>query len=362
MLGFNIVKILFCVDSMNAGGAERVVSILSNEFSRIGHDVTIVMVSGLKNSSFYKLDTKVKLICLHGIINKTHYFKRVRILRRIIKYCAPTIIISFLPHINIYTYFALMGLRIQHIVSERNNPYLEPSNFFIRKLRDYVFKRADGCVFQTHDAANYYKNISNGIIIHNPVNVVEIDNTKSTSRTKTIVYVGRLTKQKNLPLLLKSFALFLKKHPDYTLKIYGIGEEMASLKQLAISLSIVDKIIFMGESLDWQKNEVNAGIFVLPSDYEGMPNSLLEAMALCIPCISTDCPIGGPKEIIKNGVNGLLVPCNSETSMASAMISLASDKEKAIILSNANLNLRDELSPSLIAKKWIEYIFLLLNK
>ena len=217
---------------MRNGGAEKVIATLSNEFSNAGHEVVIIMVSENTNSSFYNLDKKVKLIALCE--NQDHIrhniFKKVQLLKINIENEHPDIVVSFLKHIIVYSYFALKHLNIPFVVSERNYPRSYP--FYYRLVLKLIFKKANGCVFQTKDSEKWYGVSKNkAIIIPNPINVL-CKNEEHKSKEKVIFSVGRLVKQKNFKLLIKSFYIFSKEHPGFRLRIYGDGPLKARLNRL----------------------------------------------------------------------------------------------------------------------------------
>jgi len=355
------MKIVFCVDSMDSGGAERVVANLSNYLVGIGNAVSIIMVSTSVNQSFYQLNENIKLtaLCL-GYKKKVNPIKRVKLLRKVIKTEAPDVVISFLPHVNVYTSWALKGCKIPHVVSERNNPYTDPKGKILRWLKERAFKKADGAVFQTTQAFEYYKGKCKGKqkqkIIFNPLVLSWTPDNYDFTRDKKIISVGRLQKQKNFTLLIKAFKLFYTVNSDYVLEIYGEGAERQTLTEFVCQEKLVDVVKFMGNRTDWQKEAYKASMFVLSSDYEGMPNALLEAMAIGVPSISTDCPIGGPREIIRDGENGFLIPIGDEQKLVEKMNVLVSDEKTSISFSQNGRRLIEQLSIEKIGNQWLELI------
>ncbi len=355
----NLDKVLFACDSMGSGGAEKVISILANTMAANGIDVTIIGVGDPnKPKSFYQLDGNIQYLTLgNGDRKRIPPLKRVRLLRKEYLSLKPDIIISFLPNANIYTSLALVGIEIPHIVSERNNPKIDPKGKITRLLKKVSFYFADGAVFQTSNAMNYFPNRikKRGTIIKNPVLLSKKDSNKNITRNKTVLAVGRLVEQKNYHCLLDAFKAFnFKKNNEYILKIYGDGPLKEELIGYSNKLQIVDKVVFAGNDCNWQDKEYNSSMYVLSSNYEGMPNALAEAMALGIPCISTDCPIGGSKELIIDGVNGYLAPVNDWKVLADKMMQIS--LEPPTKFSDANKNMANEYSPKHITKLWIEYI------
>ena len=173
------------------------------------------------------------------------------------------------------------------------------------------------------------------------------------AREKRIVAVGRLNVQKNHKLLLRAFAAFTKGHSGYVLEIYGQGEQEAELRALAGKLEIDGSVIFKGFSTHVLSDIRTASMYVLSSDYEGISNSMLEAMALGLPVIATDCPIGGSRMYIRDGVNGLLVPVGDAGALAGAMGKLADDPAIGERLGAEAVKLREELTVSKIADRFL---------
>ncbi len=355
----DIKKVIFSCDSMDSGGAEKVIASISNQMAFQNISVTIIGISAINTTdSFYPLNDGVEYLTLaKGSQKRINSFKRLLLLRRTIKNINPDVVISFLPHVIVYTRFSTLFTGIPLIVSERNNPYVDPKGFVLRQLRKISFNLADGCVFQTEEAMNFYsyKIRSKSTIIKNPISLTFIPEKKIINRNHIILAVGRLTKQKNYRCLLDAFAIFNKKQDGlYKLKIYGEGPLEDELKEYCQSLSVDNNVIFAGRDVNWQKKEYSDAMFVLSSDYEGMPNSLAEAMALGIPSISTDCPIGGSRELIKDGVNGFLVPVNNPEKLAEKMEEVATQKSDSFYSSTRGMV--DEYSSLEITNKWILFI------
>ena len=352
-------RILIVCDTMGSGGAEKVIACLSNEFSNSDISVKIIGVADYKKSeSFYKLSSNVIYEPLSSKNKqRINSIKRIILLRRSIKKYKPNAIISFLPNANIYAWLSSLGLNIPHIVSERNNPYLDPKGKVIKLLKILAFEFSDGAVFQTHDAMNYYSNrvISKSCIISNPIDTGSISNQMIKKRKNVVLSVGRLTQQKNIKCLLDAFYIFNKElNFSYLLKIYGDGPLKEELMNYCSKLGMSKYVEFMGKDLDWMSKEYDDSMFVLSSDYEGSPNALAEAMAIGIPSISTDCPTGGPRKLIQDGVNGYLIPTNNPSIMAQKMILLS--KQDQNIFFDATRKMIDEYSIEKISKEWIDFV------
>lgn len=344
------MKIVFVCDTLGSGGAERVISTLTNEFFKFGHSVDIIMLSKEADKPFYELDSKTGITyLLKNREDNPGFTKKAKLLKKTIIDKNPDVVISFLSYVCIYTWWALRKTNIPYIVSERNDPHSRG------KTKQYLlnksFKRANGCVFQTYDALKWYSKIANdkSIVIYNPVNL-SFKPTGVSMRKKQILYVGRFNEQKNLFILVDAFKLFSETHPEYILKMYGDGSLKEPIAEYIKSNKLNDKIVLLNNSKTWQKDECDSRLFVLPSKYEGMPNVLAEALCLGIPSVSTNCPIGGPKELKKLFPKTLLLSEDMSVEMFAKKI------EEGIKIDNSSCIIPDELDARFIANKWLDFI------
>lgn len=344
------MNIVFVCDTMGSGGAERVISTLSNEFVKQGNNVSIIMLSSIAEEPFYKLDGSIKLVFLSSNFDKELSFsKKAKLLKRTILGINPDVVISFISYVCIYTWWALRHTKIPYIVSERNDP--NHRGKIKQFLLNQSFKKASGCVFQTEDALKWYGKIAvrRSRVIYNPVNLTFIPKDTTTDK-KQLLYVGRFTEQKNCLLLLDAFNHFAKEHSEYSLKMYGDGPLKHAIQEYLSKNNLSEKVIILPSSKDWQEREYNSSLFVLPSNYEGMPNVLAEALCLGLPCVATDCTIGGPKELKKVFGNQLvLVKTNDPDDLLSGL-------ESGIKLKRKQPLVPDELSIVAISKQWIDFI------
>ena len=367
------MKILFSCLSISNGGAERVMSSLVNNFS-MKKDNEVVLLTLLNTKDDYLINKNVK----RYIIDNKEYSKKCNLEKKISKFSLkgllkiykiikeerPDVIVSFLPEPS----FKIMFLKkvfksiseIPVIVSIRNDPQVEYKNVLVRFIMKKLYSDIDGMVFQTLDAKEYIAkmiNIKNIAIIPNPINekffVKAIDDSK---RKNEIVTLGRLESQKNHKLLIKSFYKASKINNKYTLNIYGEGSLFNELQRMIIELELEGKVFLRGKTTKTEEVLNNAKIFVLSSNYEGMPNALMEAMACGLPCISTNCPCGGPKEIIINNENGLLINTNNENELTNSLIELMNKKEKRIQLGNKAKKIRNKYSEKEINSRWNTFI------
>lgn len=345
------MKVIFVIVSMKGGGAERVISILANQFVKRGIKVTIMMTAG--DEVAYTLDKRIRLLCIGGRSGGSirARLKRIKKMRDYFKDNRDSYIISFGPGTSFFVVAADLFLGHKIIISERNDPAICEHKL----LRNIVYGRAGRVVYQTEDAMNCFpaRLKKRGCIIPNPI-APELPEPYYGERDKTVAAVGRLEKQKNHRMLLEAFAVFRQKHPEYDLHIYGEGSLRKELEKRASELGIADRVVMEGFCANVPDKIRTAGMYVLSSDYEGISNSLLEAMAMGIPSIATDCPIGGSKLCIDSNKNGILIPLSDTSGLAKAMCDLAENGELAEKLSLDAAKIREKYSEEAIALQWIE--------
>lgn len=356
------MKIMFCLGSMTKGGAERVVANLSSYLSDKGDKVSIVVTPSSKSSyklnknvDFYTLDNKdnPKKNIIYRNINRIHKLKKI------IKKIDPDIIIAMLPEPSFRVLIANLFNRRKIILSVRNDPKIEYNNIFKKLLLKTIYKRSNGFVFQTEDAKKFFdRNIQNkSVIIPNPIGENFITYKEYDGvRKKTIITVGRFVPQKNHKLLIEAFAEIVKEFKDYKLIMYGDGELKNEYIDLVKKLNIQKSVDFAGEVDKIEDKIHDSSIFILSSDYEGMPNALMEAMALGLPCISTNCPCGGPAFLIEDNINGLLFDVGDKNGLVNKIKYLLNNKEISNNMSREARKIKQILSPSKINEEWLCYI------
>ena len=243
------------------------------------------------------------------------------------------------------------------IISERGDPRQSLGSKTDVAFFKTMFNKADMMVFQSPDAREWFVENANvnGQVIFNPIKS-DLPDRYLGERQKAVVDFCRFDPQKNLPLLIEAFDKFSKDFPDYTLKIYGDGPQKDMLLKLIKEKELSDKVFLEDFSKNIHEKIKDAGMFVSSSDFEGMSNSMLEAMGMGIPSICTDCPAGGAKAIIKDHENGILVPLRDADSMYKAMKEVAEDKDLAEKLSINGTKLREELALDKIISQWMEII------
>ncbi len=351
-------KICVVTKSMFAGGAERVIAQLVNYLAEQNIACSIVTMD--QEKVLYELHKDVTLTAIGKKSNNkiADRIKRYGILRKMMKKEKPDIILSMPEDTGIYVLAAMLGTGIPVVVSERNNPWVMPDVKITRILRKWMYPFAKGIIFQTEMAKSFFpKRIQKkGIVLPNPVDASRIPEAYCGERDKRIAAVGRLSSQKNFPMLIQAFAKFSKEHSDYRLVIYGDGSQRETLEKLIVQLGLADRVELPGRNQQVLEEIRKAAMFVLSSDYEGMPNVLIEAMCMGMPVISTDCPSGGPRQLIENGVNGLLVPVGDADSMCQAMLRMTNYEDAKRMASSA-YQLRENATSEDVFRRWSAYLF-----
>lgn len=345
-------SILFVNSSLSGGGSERVMTLLANYLAEHDYNVTMAILSHSENT--YTLSENVKSIYME----EKQGFLKMRIsrliqLRKIIRKENPDVVISFMRQINLYTLLASVGFHKKVIVSERADPMQRTK---IKRNIENVFYSilAKKIVFQTEYARKCYskKVQSKGVVIPNPIDTSILPNYKDIVREKAIIGIGRMTEQKNFELLIDAFSEFSKCFPEYSLYIYGEGPLMDVLKAKSQQLNLNEKIFFPGYKKNLPNYIYNSSMYVSTSNYEGISNAMLEAMAMGIPSVCTDCPVGGARLVINNKQNGILIPMKDKNALVDAMKKIAEDLEFAELISKNAKKVSETFSIEEIAKLW----------
>ncbi|MCR5672055.1 MAG: glycosyltransferase [Butyrivibrio sp.] len=279
-------------------------------------------------------------------------------LRNIWKELHPDLILSFIGKNNIMAISTAAGLGIPVVVSVRSNPDREYASLSMRTSMYATFGKAAGIVVQSKGAKERLPKFLQDkcMILQNSLNPSFIRPRYLGEREKKIVMVARLDENKNQAMVMEAFKDVRERgFKDYTLALYGDGPDRMKLQHLAVKLGIEKNVEFKGNVQHVAEHIEKASMFILASNQEGMPNSLIEALSLGLPCISTDCPCGGPRELINSGENGLLVPVGDKKKMTDAMLRILSDKDLSDRFSIEAVKIQGKCSPDVINGKWKEY-------
>lgn len=267
-------------------------------------------------------------------------------------------IVSFLqPTSEILMMAKAKGVNNPLIVSERGDPAKFMQTRYARFFLNTYYPDLQGMVFQTPEALAAYPDScrKKGIVIPNPI-PKDLPDVFVETRKKIIVNFCRLSKQKNPMLLLAAFERFADNHPDYQLEFIGNGELKDEMLNYIAGMKHGDKVSVLPHRNNLHESIKDYAMFVSSSDYEGMSNSMLEAMAIGIPTICTDCPIGGARNIIDDHINGILVPTNDVDRLVEAMNEVANNIELSNRLSENGSKLKKQLSQESIGMQWLSYI------
>lgn len=337
-------------------GADKVKTMLANEWAKCDHTVTILSMDD--SHGYYELNGNIKRVVL------PHYrgfeiYKDVLALRSFLKQHNFDRIVSFADNFSVKMMIASIGLGIKDeiIISERNDPKAEEKDILNRFFRNWAFSRAKKIVFQTVGAQEYFKKRirDKSCVIPNPISS-NLPNRWEGEREKRIVAVGRLETQKNMIMLIEAFAMLVGDYPDYVLEIYGEGSLRHTIKKEIEFRGIVDNVRLCGFCDDIFSKMLKAKMYVSASNYEGISNSMLEALAMGIPTVVTDCPAGGERMFIDSGVNGLLVRIGDVRGLYLAMKKLIEEPELSDSFSLKSPSIRESLNIASIMKEWTKAI------
>ena len=351
-------KVIFVTNFLGNGGAARVMSILADNLLK--KNMKVEILSFLDRSDTYELDSDINLIVLKCNSKNKIFQKIERILKlrqEIKKSKEDTTIISFEYFVNMQTVIANMFFKNKLIISERNDPSRTGNRKIIKRLRNLLYRFADCLVCQTQEAKEYFpKCIQNKtVVIPNPV-MANLPNRFEGKRKKEIVTFCRIEKQKNLTMLIDAFKILNEEYPEYKLTIYGDGSEKENLEKYIDNKGLKKQVQLNGFVQNIHNRIIDSTMFVSSSDYEGISNSMLEAMAIGLPTICTDCPCGGARMVIENNVNGILVPVGDVEELEKAMKSIIKDSKLSNYLSYNSSKIKHKYSEKKILKQWIELI------
>lgn len=348
-------EVFFVIKSLGGkgwGGAHRVLAILANYLAQMGYDVTIIVWQD--STIDYPLDSRIHIEWLHCVITgEKDVLPAFLKTRAILKGHKGAYLYAFMSKMAVYALIYTLGEGIHIIGAERTDPQTEPHNSFFRAIRNHAFGFMYKTVYQTPDAMAYFPRRArkNGRVIPNPI-TPDLPECFEGERSKEFVTFCRIDKQKNLPVMIDAFCKVHSLYPEYRLKIYGTGLVEKEISEYIKQKKAQEYVFMLGFNKEVHQEIRNAFAFLSSSDYEGLSNSMLEAMAIGLPCICTDCPIGGARMVIQNGTNGILVPVKDVNAMSRAMISLIEKPGLGKKLSENATKIRDDLNQDVICEKW----------
>ncbi len=358
-------KIVFHLNCLERGGAERVVTNLSGQFAEHGYEVYIA--TEWQGEDEYEIDSRVTRVHVGPSKEQEKkgraavFLARIANLRSFLKKVQPDIVIAFARKANYRALTATIGTKIPVIISVRIAPVGCYDHLTDKIQIPLLFPRAAGCVFQTQEQKDFFPKYlqDKSRIILNAINPKFIGNPIPEQREKVVMHSGRIVDFKNQCMLIRAFEEVHRKHPDYVLKIFGQNTFDGTWEQLEAQIEknqAWDYVKLMGGSNQLEKDMINGAVAAFSSDMEGMPNAMLEAMALGLPVVATDCPPGGPRMVITPEENGLLVPVGDEKALAAAINRLIEDPEFAERLGRNAAEIGKKAGAEMIFREWEDYI------
>lgn len=362
------MRIAMLIGALGRGGSERVMVNLAEYLIQQGHQVT--MVTQYQKKQEYPLHPKAKRI-LSDITPKettqsrmVNFLRRFRKLRRIWKSEKPDVILSFIGKNNLMALLTSRFLPVAVAVSVRGDPEEEYYTKWMRAAARFFFLLADGIILQTRRSLAFFprrtrkkvillKNLMDGKFFHSGY---------SAEREKIIAAVGRVDENKNHRMLIEAFSRMADEFPDYRVIIYGEGDLRETLQREVKEKGLESRIFLPGSVENVAEVICRCRVFVLTSDTEGVPNTLIEAMLSGAAVISTDCPSGGPAELILHQENGLLIPVGDIRGLEEHLRFLLSHPEGAEALGNKAADLQKEYDPCQVGKSWESYLESLIQK
>jgi GalNAc-alpha-(1->4)-GalNAc-alpha-(1->3)-diNAcBac-PP-undecaprenol alpha-1,4-N-acetyl-D-galactosaminyltransferase len=359
------MKVTLVIGSMESGGAERVMSILANYWATHGWEVTLLTLVDRTNPPFYQLEPQIHLKQL-GVVGKEPNllaavqarWQRIAVLRAAIITSQPDVVISFMNTVNVLVLMASWNLNIPTIISEHIYPAFTDANKFGQLLMKWTYRYADRVTLLTQNALPFYPATQGyrSIVMPNPVLTPAPDvSTTQLLPTPTLVAMGRLHPQKGFDLLLKAFAQIQPKYPDWHLTILGEGAMRQELENLRTQLGLIDRVHLPGSVQNVNAYLRQADLFVMPSRFEGFPMALCEAMACGLPVLATDC-LSGPSEIVRNGIDGVLVAVADVDALARGLDALMSDPAQRQQLAQAAPQVLERFGLERVMGMWTDAV------
>ena len=321
------MKAAFFIGTLEAGGAQKIITMLANHYALSGWDVDIVVLLGKKvEGSHFQLDQSVNIVDLTNGGDGSYIKKAIpwiKKIRKYLKFSSPDVIVSFIGRINALVLTASLGLKIPSLVSERSDPRRDHRGEIMLKYCNWIYGRSDAVVFQTRYQQSCFseKLASKSHIIVNPLDIVTIEDV--TEDPYLVTTTGRLHVDKHHVDLVKAMAIVHEKIPSAKCIIYGDGEMRSILQEEIDNLHLNNVVHLPGKTSEVVKKVAEGKVFVMTSEYEGLSNALMEAMMLGKVCISTN--YDGVEDIIKDSTTGIIVPKREYKKLADTIIDVMTD-------------------------------------
>lgn len=343
------MKITIVTPGISGGGTERVATILANGFVKHGHKVCIICC--YYNDREYELDDTVEVF---DVVSDKRGFAgllyRSLALRRFLRDIEPDVVLSFVAPEMVLAQRSCAPT----VQTLRNDPWHLDTSLSKRFLFEKAFSSAKRVIFQTTASMGFYSDEikSKGVVLPNPLETSYLPRWRGNMDAHEFVAAARLNEQKNYPMMINAFSEFHEAHPEWRLTIYGEGPERENLERLVADLGLGESVALPGRSSNVHEHIANASAFVLSSDYEGVSNSMLEALCIGAPCVVTDHSPGGAREYIEDGVSGLLTQVGDAHGMALAMAKIADRPEFAKGLGGKAMLVRSRVDVEGAVDQW----------
>jgi glycosyltransferase involved in cell wall biosynthesis len=371
------VNIVLLVSSMGSGGAERVASTLVNAWAKRGDTVTLVVTFNGRGTCFYPLADGVRLLYLADLagLNRrgvSGYAARLFVLHTLIRDCKPNVVISFLTNVNLAAILASAGLRVPVIVCEHNDPTADGRSRFWRLACRLAYPHASLVTLLTENAAARFRKMVPGVrrvaVLPNPLplELFEVSRVPLVSdeaylsistdkdRRRRLVSVGRLHEQKQFDVLIAAFASLAGAFPQWELWIWGDGPKRGELEAQIAAAGLSLRVFLPGKTASPWTEMARSDVFALSSRFEGLPMALMEAMGLGVATIAFDCR-SGPRELMRNGSDGLLIPADDANALQEGLRRLfADDTLRAELGHRAAHSIRERYSVDAVLRLWDE--------
>lgn len=362
----NVPNLLLFVHSLNSGGAERVTANLANHWARQGWRVTVVTMTGTTDD-FYRLHPDVRRIWLNMAVDASNSLRaiganahRVLALRRVLRRIRPDVVLAMMTTPSVLLALARTGMRgFVALGSERSYPPRVPLGHAWGRLRAHLYARLDVVVALTNESAEWLKQHTRArriAVIPNPVTWPLPAQAPrlippQPEGWSTLLTVGRLSEEKGFHRLIAIFQAMAAHFPQWRLVILGEGPERKALEAQVRSAGLQQRILLPGRAGNVGEWYAAADLYVLSSRFEGFPNTLAEAMAHGLPAVAFDCDTG-PRDIIRDGVDGVLVPAGDTTAMESALRRLMGDAPLRQQLGAEAVEIRSRYSMVRVVGMW----------
>jgi glycosyltransferase involved in cell wall biosynthesis len=354
------VRLLLAIPSLRCGGSERVMSLLADHWAASGHEVALATFDP-PETDFFPVGPGVRRIVLGATTASGRRWlhdnlSRVRAFQAEVHRTKPDVVLSFLYTMNLLTLLAARR-HAPIVVAERTDPRHSSVEAWQAALRRLLYPRAAALAVQTERVLDGWARrivpTERAFAVPNPVAVPGRRAWNGSELPERfIVSVGRLGPEKGFDVLIEAFSRIARDVPDWSLVVLGEGPARSELENQVARLGLGGRVLLPGLG-DAEALLARAGIFAAASRFEGFPNALLEAMAHRLPAVATDCP-SGPAEIIREGVDGFLVPVEDAGALAARIRELCGDEGLRRRIGERGRDVLDRFSLAKVGARWEE--------